>query len=85
MRNTGLFGEFVNKILSLLYDQVYPILFLAATVIFIAGLIRYLYPGDSEENVSKGRIYIIYGIITLFVMYSVWWLAILLSNTFFRP
>lgn len=84
MATTGLFGDFVYKIIFLIQDSI-AILFVAATAIFIAGLIRYLKPGDSEENVTKGRIYIVYGIITLFVMYSVWAIAIMISDTFFAP
>lgn len=86
---TSIYGEngstwsgFIENLLNLITDSI-SLLFIIATVIFLWGIIKYIKPGDSKENVSEGRTYIVYGIITLFVMYSIWTFAYILSDTFF--
>ena len=79
---SGLFARFIGNVKDALMRSI-DILFILATIVFIWGLIRYLSPDDSTEKISEGRIYIVYGIITLFFMYSVWSIAIMISKSFF--
>lgn len=79
----GLFYDFIENVKDVLLRSI-DILFILATIVFIWGLIRYLSPEDSAEKISEGRTYIVYGIITLFFMYSVWAIAIMISGSIFR-
>lgn len=72
----GIF-EFIRDIL----DTLLPLIIAAAVVYFIYGVARYVLAGDeAAKEQAKDRI--IYGIIALFVMVSVWGLVNILVNTF---
>jgi hypothetical protein len=65
-----------------LIKSVVPFLFTLATAAFIYGIIQYFINPDNEEKRKKGKSYMIWGIIALFVMISMWGLVGVLSNTF---
>lgn len=49
-----------------------PILITLALVAFFWGLIQYLWKGGDKKSVGNGKRLMIWGLITLFVMVSVW-------------
>lgn len=53
-----------------------------AVFFFIFGLLKYITAGGDEDKVKEGRSYIVFGIIALFVMVSVWGLVSVLNTTF---
>lgn len=59
-----------------------PLMFALAIVFFIYGVIGYIKNADNEAERTKGRDFMIWGIIALFVMVSVWGIVNLLRNTF---
>ncbi len=58
-----------------------PIIFTLAFIYFILGVIKYVI-SDSEKEKAKGRQFMIWGIVALFAMVSVWGLVRVLGNTF---
>lgn len=52
-----------------------------AIVVFFWGLIKYLW-SVSSENASEGLQIMMYGVIAIFVMVSIWGIIRLLQNTF---
>lgn len=52
-----------------------------AIVVFFWGLVKYLW-GQSSENASEGLQIMMWGIIAIFVMVSVWGIIRLLQSTF---
>ena len=60
-----------------------PALMVLATVLFLWGVITYLYNADNEDKRTESRKFMIYGIIGLFVMIAAWGLVNVLYNTFF--
>lgn len=62
---------------------VIPILFLVATIVFLAGVIMYVSAGGAEDKIQKGKKYIIFGLIGLFVMVAVWGLVKIIVNFVF--
>ena len=52
-----------------------------AVVIFLFGVIKYVTAGDSEEGRKNGRQLMLWGIVGLFVMVSVWGLVQVLNAT----
>ena len=59
-----------------------PIIFVLALVYFLYGVIKFMTSeGDDAKNVAKEKI--LYGIIGLFVMVSVWGLVGILKGGFF--
>ena len=59
-----------------------PIIVALALLFFFYGLAKYILNSGDEENKSEGKSVMIWGIIALFVMVSVWGLVNLLANTF---
>ncbi len=57
--------------INLLLDFI-PLIVVLAVGAFIMGLIRYVANGDNEEKRSEGTKMMIYGIVGLFFMVSVW-------------
>ncbi len=59
-----------------------PLLILAALVLFLFGIVRrFFWGGDAADKKEAGN-YILWGIVALFVMVSVWGLVNVLRGTF---
>jgi TM2 domain-containing membrane protein YozV len=54
-----------------------------ALLVFFFGLAKFILNAASEEAQREGKQFMIWGIIALFVMVSVWGLVAVLQNTFF--
>lgn len=66
----------------ILAAAVLPMLVTLAVVIFIIGIVKYIAGGDEVAKREEGRKFMIYGIIALFVMVSVWGLVGIIKGTF---
>ncbi len=75
-------GNIFNWASCTLIKSVIPLLFTLATAGFIWGIIRYFLNPDNEEERKKGKSYMLWGLIALFVMISVWGLVNVFSETF---
>ena len=64
-----------------LLNTVLPIIIAAAVVYFVWGMFQLFLAGD-EEKKEKAKTTIIYGVIAIFVMVSVWGLVNILVRTF---
>lgn len=74
--------QFINLLTSLLL-KVIPVIFaLALLAVLWAGSKLILY-ADNETERTENKSMLIWGIVTLFVMISIWGLVNLLKNTFF--
>ena len=73
--------SFIEFFTCTLVKYVVPLLVALAVVGFIYGIIQYfLYP-DNEEKRKNGKSFMLWGLIALFVMVSIWGLVGILSNT----
>ena len=73
--------QFLNSI-SVLEDLLVPILIAAAVLVFFYGLIMYLWGGSKEDGHKKGRGIMVWGLIALFVMVSVWGIIKIAQDAF---
>ena len=62
--------------------SVIPLIFAVATLMFVWGVVQYVINTEDEAKKSKGRQFMIWGIIALAVMVSVWGLVSILGGTF---
>jgi len=77
------FAALVGYVTCLLARGVIPFLFALALVVFIWGVIQFFFlNADEEAKRSQGKQFIIWGIIALAVMVSVWGLVRTLGSTF---
>ena len=68
----------VNRIVK----AIVPLLISVALIVFIWGLIKYLTKVGDEGERAKAIQLMLWGIVAIFVMSSVWGLVALLQNTF---
>ena|SRR3989344_7281862 len=59
-----------------------PMLVAIAVIVLLVAIVNYIRAGEEEEKRGKARDMMIYGIIGLFVMISLWGLVAILSGTF---
>lgn len=69
----GFFNTVLNALIGLLITL--------AIIAFFYGLIKYLFTGATEGK-SEGLKVMLYGVITIFVMVSIWGIVRLLQSTF---
>ncbi len=73
------FIEFLSDILA---TGIIPLLVGLAVAAFIYGIIQYFLNPDNEEKKKAGKSYLLWGIISLFIMVSFWGIVNILKNTF---
>ncbi len=72
----------VGSLFTSFLDWAVPVLIACAVVYFLYGVLMYVIMGDDEEKKEKAKSTILYGIVGIFVMVSVYGLVALLKNTF---
>ena len=70
-------------ILVALMAKLVPILMGLALLGFFWGIIQFLTNPDNEDKREQGKWFMVWGIIALFVMVSLWGLVRLVGRTFF--
>jgi hypothetical protein len=76
-------GGFFNFITCLINSAVIPLIFALATLMFIWGVVQFFIIGANEEaKREQGKQFIIWGVIALTVMISIWGLVNILTSTF---
>lgn len=71
--------RYVTCIIS---TSVIPLIFALAVTMFVWGVVQYVINSSEEVEKEKGKQFMIWGIIALTVMVSVWGLVSVLGNTF---
>jgi hypothetical protein len=80
------FGEFVNSFVVRLGQIAVRVLISLALFTFLWGLMKYIYKGqESDAARTDGRKLMLWGLIGLFVMTSVWGLVAILSGVVDAP
>ena len=74
--------EDVIEIISDILGSIVPIIFALALLFFLWGLAKFILSAGDESARKEGRNIMIWGIIALFIMVSVWGLVNLLVETF---
>ena len=75
-------GNIINFFSCIIVKSIIPLLFSLAVAGFIWGVIQYFLNPENEENRKKGKSYMLWGIISLFVIISMWGLVAVIGNTF---
>ncbi|MBI5139709.1 hypothetical protein HZA26_03830 [Candidatus Nomurabacteria bacterium] len=79
----GKFQDLLNYATCIIGKSVVPLIFALAIVMFIWGSVNFfILNADEEAKRSQGKQFMIWGVIALAVMVSVWGLVRILGNTF---
>ena len=73
--------EIIEKITQEILNPIIYLLFAAATIMFVVGIIKYILSA-SPQQVDQGKKTMLYGIIGLFVMASAYGIVKILCNFF---
>ncbi len=74
--------DLINFFTCLIKNSVIPLLMTLAVAGFVYGIIKFFLNPDSEEKKKEGKSFMVWGLIAIFVMVSVWGLVGILRNTF---
>ena len=78
---TSIQGSLV--VMSNFINALIPFIISIGLVLFLIGIVQYITAGGDEEKRKAARDIIVFGIIALFVMVSVWGFVNILGKTFF--
>jgi len=77
------FQNLLCYITGIISNSVIPLIFALATVMFVWGVVQFfILNADEEAKRAQGKQFMIWGIVALAVMLSVWGLVGILGNTF---
>jgi hypothetical protein len=76
------FADVVQIFISIISALV-PVVGLLALFFFLWGGFQILFNSGNEQALAEGKKRLLYGVVALFVMVSVWGLIAVLDNTFF--
>jgi len=83
LTNNSKFQDVLCYVTSIINNSVIPLIFAAATVMFVWGVVQFfIINADEEKKRAQGKQFMIWGIIALAVMLSVWGLVGILGATF---
>ena len=74
-------AELLGKLTNIL-NQIVPILIGLAVFVILWGIFTYITKAGEEEKRAEAKKFILYGIIGVFIMLSLWGLVGILVNTF---
>lgn len=75
-------ADFLNFFTCLISKSVIPLLIAVALVLFIWGVLKFILNADDSAKREEGRLFIVWGLIGLFVMVSIWGIVNILNSTF---
>ncbi len=77
------YEDFIQKIIDKILRPIVNIMFIAATLFFIYGVIEYIAGADNEKSRTTGRDHIFWGLIGLVIMSSAYFILSILSSIFY--
>lgn len=76
------FAQLVGNIVGIVNGSVIPLIFALAFVFFLINIIRYFFMDSGAEAKEKGKKALLYGLVGLVVLFTLWGIVNLLLNTF---
>lgn len=72
--------KLISNIKEYILNPIIGFMFAVAVVMFIYGIVEYIWSADNEEKVEVGKKHMIWGIIGIFVMIGVYGILNVLSG-----
>lgn len=80
--NKAKIQDLFNYVSCIISKSIIPLIFTLAVAFFVWGVVQYMLASADEHKKEMGKQYMVWGIIALTVMVSVWGLVNLVGNTF---
>ncbi|MFA5773197.1 MAG: hypothetical protein WC908_00795 [Candidatus Paceibacterota bacterium] len=74
----------INFFTCTIMKAIVPLLVSLAMAGFVYGVIKFFMNPDNEEKRKNGKSFMLWGVVSLFVIVSIWGLVGILSNTFLK-
>lgn len=81
----GPFDPIFTRLFDYIIAPLVTLFFGAATIIFIWGLIQYLWKSDNADARATGRVHMMWGIFGLFIMFVAVGILRIICNFFGEP
>src|SRR3989344_5565919 len=78
------FKDVVGKIIGV-FNTIIPAIIGIGVFLIIFGIFRYINAGDDPKKLAEGGKLVLWGVIGVFIMLSIWGLVALILNTVFTP
>ncbi|HEY4515707.1 MAG TPA: hypothetical protein VJH67_00790 [Candidatus Paceibacterota bacterium] len=78
-------GQFLAKINEFILNPVIILGFVVATAVFFFGVAKFIASSDDDTKREEGKKSIVYGIVGMFIMFSVYGIVNFVLNTFGIP
>jgi hypothetical protein len=75
--------DFINFFTCTIMRAVLPLLVGLAVAGFVYGIVKYFLNPENEEKRKEGKTFMLWGVIALFIIVSIWSLVGILSGSFF--
>ena len=73
-------AKLISNIKAYILNPIIGFMFAVAVVMFIYGIVEWIWDGDNEEKVEVGKKHMIWGIVGIFVMLGVYGILNILSG-----
>jgi hypothetical protein len=80
--STSKFQDVLCYVTKIINNSIIPLIFALALAMFVWGVVQFVLNSDEEVKKEKGKQFMLWGIIALTVMISVWGLVSILGKTF---
>ena len=75
-------SEILGRIMTEVWAPVAMIIFAAGFLMFIWGLVKFLWFVEDSSGREEGKQHMFWGVIGMFIMVSIWSIIALIDNTF---
>lgn len=76
------FNDVINYVVCVINSSILPFILALSVTIFAYGVVQYIIGAGEETKREKGRQFMIWGVIALTCMVSLWGLVRIVNNTF---
>lgn len=78
-------GQLVGRIEDVVINPIVGILFAIAFLIFVWGIVRFLFNADDENARAQGKQHILWGLVGMFIMIAVKAIITIITSTIGIP
>jgi uncharacterized membrane protein YidH (DUF202 family) len=75
-------GQVLERIKTEVWTPIATVVFATGFMLFMWGLVRFLWNIDNESGRDTGKQHMVWGIVGMFIMVSIWGIIAMIDNTF---